>query len=145
MTAIAANASCHREGVPVAVTIPIPVAASRPAVASATPRTSGDRCGDEPAASGRCDRHDHERRERGSEERHGRADDTGDQVSEAHDVQTIRPGRDASDRDRLDDLIVGRDARRDEIRAQERQRREPAERQRGGLEENAEERERVHS
>src|SRR5205823_13658857 len=38
--AIAANASCHREGVPVAPTLPIPVAASTPAVASATPRTS---------------------------------------------------------------------------------------------------------
>src|SRR5437773_10888203 len=52
----------------------------------------GDWCGEHPAATGCGDRHDDEWGNRGRGERHGRAGDSTDEVTETHDVQTVRPG-----------------------------------------------------
>jgi hypothetical protein len=102
--AIAANASCHKLGVPVAVTIPSPVATSKPAVARATPRTS--------PATGVA------KSQRRATAVIGTITSGG---SDAATSATVAPIRRPPDRDRLHDLIVGGDAGRDEVRAQERQ------------------------
>jgi len=54
------------------------------------------------------------------DDRMTRAGPTGDDVSEAHDVETVRARREPADRERLDDAGVG-DVSRHEVGAQERQ------------------------
>ena len=87
-----------------------------------TTHQARDASGEQPLArERRRGDHDERRDGRGSKGHRG-AGDPADEVAETHDVEAVGAGRDAADRDRLNHLLVRRDAWSDQIRPQQRQR-----------------------